>query len=466
MRFLKKMFVYFIGVIFNKMIIFLLLPIYTNNFSPAAYGNNDLSVTTVTMLVSLLYMELWTPLLRFSYDSDKESHKEKIFTNIFIIILICTPVFTVGSVVLGKWQSLPHVPLMLLYGYSLLGLNIYQFETRARGKSKLFMASGMISSGLQIVLSIILIYGVHLDSRTMLVSPVISNFAAIIFIEVNERYIKTIHKKYISIYLLKKICKYTFPLAINAVAFWGMTNINRYFARYYLGEVDNGYISLATKLAALINTIVQIFALAWQESAYEHSNSEERSQYYSRMLEIYLDVMAVGCMAVTVMTNILFPVFIDKSYSMTQMILPLYYISSFVNAISNFYGHIYNAEKKTNILLYSTLAGAAVNIALLYAFINKGGIFAVPLALTMGYAANVIMRIMKMSKVVKVRLHKRNIVADLVLLAGGPVLIYAGFSTTIKVLGMLICVLYFLSSYKTELLTYKEKLKKAKRRIR
>ena len=89
-----------------------------------------------------------------------------------------------------------------------------------------------------------------------------------------------------------------------------------------------------------------------------------------------------------------------------------------------------------------------------------------PLALTMGYAANVIMRIMKMSKVVKVRLHKRNIVADLVLLAGGPVLIYAGFSTTIKVLGMLICVLYFLSSYKTELLTYKEKLKKAKRRIR
>lgn len=466
MQFLKKMFVYFIGVIFNKMIIFLLLPIYTNNFSPAAYGNNDLSVTTVTMLVSLLYMELWTPLLRFSYDSDKESHKEKIFTNIFIIILICTPLFTVGSVVLGKWQSLPHVPLMLLYGYSLLGLNIYQFETRARGKSKLFMASGMISSGLQIVLSTILIYGFHLDSRTMLISPVISNFAAIIFIELNERYVKTIHKKYISIYLLKKICKYTFPLAINAVAFWGMTNINRYFARYYLGEVDNGYISLATKLAALINTIVQIFALAWQESAYEHSNSEERSQYYSRMLEIYLDVMAVGCMTVTVMTNILFPVFIDKSYNMTQLILPLYYISSFVNAISNFYGHIYNAEKKTNILLYSTLAGAVVNIAFLYAFINKGGIFAVPLALTMGYAANVIMRIMKMSKVVKVRLHKRNIVADLVLLASGPVLIYAGFSTIIKVLGMLMCVLYFLFSYKTELLTYKEKLKKAKRRIR
>ena len=466
MQFLKKMFVYFVGVIFNKMIIFLLLPIYTNNFSPAAYGNNDLSVTTVTMLVSLLFMELWTPLLRFSYDSDKESHKEKIFTNIFILILICAPIFTVGSVALGEWQRLPHVPLMLLYGYSLLGLNIYQFETRARGKSKLFMASGMISSGLQIVLSIILIYVVHLDSRTMLVSPIISNFAAIIFIELNERYVKTIHKKYISSYLLKKICIYTFPLAINAVAFWGMTNINRYFARYYLGEAENGYISLATKLAALINTLVQIFALAWQESAYEHSNSEDRSQYYSKMLEVYLDVMAVGCMVVTVVTNIFFPVFIDKSYNMTQMILPLYYISSFVNAISNFYGHIYNAEKKTNILLYSTLAGAGVNIALLYLFINKGGIFAVPLALTMGYAANVIMRIMRMSRIVKIRLHKKNVIADLLFLASGPVLIYADFNTILKVLGMFLGVLYFLFSYKTELLTYKKKLTKAKRRNR
>lgn len=60
--------VYFIGTIFNKIIVFLLLPIYTANFDPASYGDNDLSMTTVTMLASLLFMEVWTPLLRFSYD--------------------------------------------------------------------------------------------------------------------------------------------------------------------------------------------------------------------------------------------------------------------------------------------------------------------------------------------------------------------------------------------------------------
>ena len=54
-----------VGYTLGCIIVFLLLPIYTANFDPASYGDNDLSMTTVTMLASLLFMEVWTPLLRF-----------------------------------------------------------------------------------------------------------------------------------------------------------------------------------------------------------------------------------------------------------------------------------------------------------------------------------------------------------------------------------------------------------------
>ena len=77
MQFIKKLFVYFVGTVFNKLIIFILLPIYTRYLSPTDYGNADLSLTTVTMLTSLLFMEVWTPLLRFSYDCKTKDEKKK-----------------------------------------------------------------------------------------------------------------------------------------------------------------------------------------------------------------------------------------------------------------------------------------------------------------------------------------------------------------------------------------------------
>ena len=77
MKFLKKIGGLFYWDHFNKIIVFSLLPIYTANFDPASYGDNDLSMTTVTMLASLLFMEVWTPLLRFSYDEHTLEGKQK-----------------------------------------------------------------------------------------------------------------------------------------------------------------------------------------------------------------------------------------------------------------------------------------------------------------------------------------------------------------------------------------------------
>ena len=46
-----------------------------------------------------------------------------------------------------------------------------------------------------------------------------------------------------------------------------------------------------------------------------------------------MDFMAFGTAAVIVGTNVLFPFFIDDAYTLTQLILPIYYLSAFANAI-------------------------------------------------------------------------------------------------------------------------------------
>lgn len=434
------MVVYFIGTIFSKLVIFLLLPIYTANFDPASYGNNDLAVTTVTMLVSLLFMEAWTPLLRFSYDETTLQGKQKVYTNVIALSGICFPLYFIGCVLISFYQDLPNPGWMIVYGLSLLALHIAQFEVRAISSSKDFMVSGMISSALQFILSAVLIYGFHIGAVAILIAPAVSNFIAVLYIEIRHRFLLKIRIKDVSKSMLWSITRYAFPLAINAVAFWGMTNINRYFAKWYLTEDANGYIALATKFAGLIATLVQVYALAWQESVFEQSSNEQRSQYYSKMQTIYLDVMAFGTAAVIIGTNVLFPYFIDSAYTVTQLILPIYYLSAFANAISNFYGHIFNAEKRTNILLYSTIMGALVNIGLLYTTIQIWDLYAVPIALTLGYVANVLMRIFTIRKTVKIKFNFKRLVLDLAVITIACVVIYCNLFIVWKVFyGLILC---------------------------
>ncbi|MBQ9315000.1 MAG: oligosaccharide flippase family protein [Clostridia bacterium] len=463
MQFLKKILIYFIGTIFNKLIIFILLPIYTRHLSPTDYGNADLSITTVTMLVSLLYIEVWTPLLRLSYDKDDSTHKAKVYCNSVIIALICTPIYIGGCIIMGVWQNLPYMVWMILYGLSILVMHILQFEVRAIGDSKDFMISGMISSVSQLILSFVFIYVFHMGAQMILISPAISNFLAALYIEVKYKLILLIKKSFYSSALAKQIVRYSIPLAINAVAFWAMTNINRYFSRAYLGEEANGYIALATKFISLINTLVQIFSLAWQESAYEHSNNADRSSYYSNMLKMYIDLMSVGTVLAILFTNILFPYFIGNAYSATQMILPIYYVSAFGSAISSFYGHIFNAEKKTDILLYSTLAGAGVNILLLFMTINKWQIYAVPIALALGYCVNVAMRAFSIGFTVKIKFDIKRIFFDILQMTIACILIYANVHLLIKALFIIISSAYLFFSYKRILSGIVFKLKNGKR---
>lgn len=304
-----------------------------------------------------------------------------------------------------------------------------------------------------------MIYGFRVGAVAILIAPAVSNVLAAMYIEARHRFLRKVRLKDVSKAMLRDLTKYSFPLAINAVAFWGMTNINRYFAKWYLSEDANGYIALANKFAALIVTLIKVYALAWQESAYEHSGSDQRSRYYSKMLVVYMDFMAFGTAAVIVGTNVLFPFFIDDAYTLTQLILPIYYLSAFANAMSNFYGHIFNAEKKTNILLYSTLLGAAVNIGLLYATIQIWGLYAVPIALTLGYLANVLMRILSIQKTVKVSFDLKRLALDIVVMAAACGIVYCGCSAVWKVLyGLLLCGGLGL--------LYREKLKTAMKTVR
>ena len=405
MKFAKKIMVYFFGSILSKMVVFFLLPIYTKYIDPLSYGENDLAYTTVIMLVDFFFLEAWIALLRFSYDNQTVSGRKKIFTNTMVLLGICLPFYLIGSITSSVLLHLPNMIWMILFGLSLLSLDVFQFKIRADGNSLDFLISGAVSAIMQLIVAIVALFALHLGAITIFLSPIVGNGCACLYIIIKNSYYSEFQLSLLDRRYIKELFLFSYPLAINYVAFWGMTNANKYFARFYLGAEVNGYIALATKFTSIVARLVQVFALAWQESAFEHSSSENRSVYYSDVFTNYYLLMALGASGIMLVTNLFFNTFISQSYLPARATLPIYYISSFFNAISNFYGHLFSAEKKTKVLLSSTIFGTIANIGLLLFTVKKLGIYSVPLSLVFGYLVNVGMRMMNYQKINRLNLH-------------------------------------------------------------
>lgn len=68
---------------------------------------------------------------------------------------------------------------------------------------------------------------------------------------------------------------------------------------------------------------------------------------------------------------IVFPYMIDSQYAEAFSIIPLAILSAGIAVVSSFMGQIYAALKKTNVIMYSTVTAAIVNMICMPLFISR-----------------------------------------------------------------------------------------------
>ena len=80
-KFLKITMTYFLGNILTKILTFLLIPIYTKYLSTEMFGYYDLSVSVITLVIPIIFFQIWDGMFRFIYDYKEQKDKQKIITN-------------------------------------------------------------------------------------------------------------------------------------------------------------------------------------------------------------------------------------------------------------------------------------------------------------------------------------------------------------------------------------------------
>ena len=75
-KFVKTSGIYFIGTVLHKLITFFLLPIYTKYIDKADLGTYDLATAYINFLCSILFLDIWSGIMRFAFEYEGEERKK------------------------------------------------------------------------------------------------------------------------------------------------------------------------------------------------------------------------------------------------------------------------------------------------------------------------------------------------------------------------------------------------------
>ena len=183
-----------LGTLASKILVYLLLPLYTGCLSPEQYSTADLITQTANLLLPILALGMVDGIFRFAIDSIDNGGKEKVF---------CVSTY---MILLGSAAALALIPLLSLTGffegYSWL-IPLYVIASnfhlsaahfiRGCGKTGLFALQGIIGTAIVIALNLLFLPLLDMGILGYVLSIVISDAVLTLVLYIKEGLFKYLH---------------------------------------------------------------------------------------------------------------------------------------------------------------------------------------------------------------------------------------------------------------------------------
>lgn len=360
-KLIKNTIIYAIGNFGTKILSYIMVLVYSYFIEPEELGYYDLIITTVAMFQPIIIFQLNDGVYRFLVD-DKEDKKEDILTTGFKVLCVTTGISEIILIGLSFFYKFEYAIWIGLYLVTLIFYLFFQDVIRGMGKSRLYVAIGIVNSMVMLVAEIIGLIVLKLGVLSLLVSKVIAMFISIFILLAYQNELRCVFKRKFDKDIFKDLISYSAPLVPNTICWWVVNSSDRYIILYFLGTVYNGIYSIANKLPTILTTITGIFYLAWQEAAIKEYDSKNRDKFFSDIFQKYFILLFSLCICAIPVTRIVVEIFVAESYKGAWKYTGFLYMASVFNALCSFLGIGYQISKETSRSLATTIFAAILNI--------------------------------------------------------------------------------------------------------
>lgn len=431
-----------IGKICTQLITFFLLPVYTAVLSNEEYGVVDLLNTLTSLLLPIVTLQIEQGIFRYLIDCRENNEKQiKLITTIirFMIIqsIACIVIFLCVSPFIHNEYKYFLMANLLMGIFSSLLLQI----CRGLGDNATYAIGSFITGAFTVVLNVIFIVAFRWGAYGMLGATAISNFICAVYIFFKRKIYKYIKTKQFDKKILKEIIKYSVPLIPNMISWWIVSASDRTIISAVIGIAQNGIYSAANKFSGVFTTLYSVFNLTWTESASININSEDRDEFFSKILDFVIRFFGCLCLGTIAVMPFVFNILINEKFAEAYYQIPILILGSVFNILVSFVGSIYVAKKLTKEIAKTSIISAVINIFVNIALIKSIGLYAASISTVIAYALMFIYRWIDVKKYVKFNVNKILMFA-LTIMYGVTIFTYYLKNSMISVIVLVIVVVF------------------------
>ena len=414
------------GTFISKVLVFLLMPLYTACLSSAEFGVADILMQTANLIIPIAVIGVSDGLFRFTIDAEPNRRKQIFTVSILTLFIGMLPL--AALIQLFGFISVYDGYVWLVFFY-ICTANLHLIVAnyvRGCDKTKTFAVQGIINTALVIIFNVIFLVVFDMGVIGYLLSVVLADLLVSIGLILFCRLYRDIAPRSIDKSLVRELFRFSIPY-IPLTLMWTITSVSdRFVILATLGDNAtsiNGLYAAAYKLPTLITIAGGIFIKAWHISSVSENDAKERSAFFGNVYKNYLCLMFAGGACLVALSKVFTKLLLADSYYSSWQYVPILAIAMIFSAFSEFLGSVYFVNKRSTRSLVTAAAGAMTNIALNFALIPFWGAIGAAIATAVCYGLVFVIRLVDTQKfiafdraMVKTAVNVALIVAQVVLM--------------------------------------------------
>lgn len=374
-----------------KAINFFLLPLYTDNLTPHMLGVSD-TVTSVTgLLFPILVMGLDSAYSAFYFDKEDSERSKKVYNSILFLMLVigilpligCLFAQPIALALFGTTKASTVIVIALISVTFNLWYLPFSLEIRLQNRMTVFGLLTVVASVSMVGLNILFVSVMQLGELSLILSTTIVNLIQMVLYGLFSK--SKISFKKIDFQLVKKMLRFAIPLVPAVIAMWILNLSDRYVLLYFHGENAVGIYGIGSRFVVLMNVVISAVSMAYTTFAYSNvDNPEAKNQYRVVLNLMYVALIGMG-FTLALFSKEIIHLMTSTAYVTAYKPMRDMMFSQIIYGISTITGYGIFFAKKSQYSLYSTIAGATVNLVLNIVFIPKYGIVAAAATTLVGY---------------------------------------------------------------------------------
>ena len=250
--------IYSIGVLLNRAISFLMLPVYTRFLTPSDYGMIEILEVTVEIVSIVTGMGVLYGLAKFYYQYQEEKDRNELVSTLFILTIFIFLSTAVMGILTSSYISflifdtdeysfLISIAFVNLFLQFLIYIPMAYIRTEQR--AGFFVVISSVKLALQLLLNIVLVVYLKMGVLGVLYSTMVSSLVIgvwlVLYTFLRVRFNFSGSKA-------KELIQFGWPFIFAGMGAFIMTYSDRYFLNYYWDLSNVGVYSLAYRFGFLL----------------------------------------------------------------------------------------------------------------------------------------------------------------------------------------------------------------------